>query len=131
MVNLFIQSWKGEAPLWKAFWIVNVLMGWIVCFIVAAVLMFPTLIEINQQSVEYLAVSFQDHWGWSQNILRQELVSKFPLIVTIFLPYSLYSAICVWRCGKNSHIMWRALAIIIVGINLFRSFEAILCTIFS
>lgn len=88
MSNLFAQCWKGEASLAKAFWIVYLLFGILLRILIAVVLMM--VVE------NYSYVNYQQ------------------LITAIKFPYTLFSIICVWRCAKNSFILWNLLARLIV-----------------
>lgn len=88
MVSLFVRGWKGQASLAAAFWLVYVLFGIIIALIIT--LIFSLVVpDFNYQL-------YQDK------------------IMAIQFPYTLFSAICVWRCAKNSTFIWRLLARIIV-----------------
>ena len=133
MVNLFVQSWKGEAPLWKAFWIIYFVMGYVVLFTIIIILMFPTIIDVfhQMQQMRLEGYSFQETHDYSYNTMYQEAIAKLPLITAFALPYKLFCAISIWRCSKNSLIIWKALAVLVVGISVLKSFEVILCTLIS
>src|SRR5262245_41681580 len=95
MLRLFEQSWKGEASLGKAFWLVYVLIGIIIQLIILGIFAF-----------------------FVPNFLTPEVYVKYQdLLVTIFFPYTLFSAICVWRCAKNSSKLWGILAKIVVALG--------------
>lgn len=87
-MDLFAKSWKGEASLAKAFWLVYVL-GIIIIGIIITILISLVIPHLN-----YLTHN--------------------NLVMTILFPYTLFSSICVWRCAKNSSVFWRILAKIIV-----------------
>jgi hypothetical protein len=100
MLKLFKQSWAGEAPLAKVFWIVYVLFGLIVIFTI------DLLIDI------FVSGSFTPFY----------IHNKYTdMIITLFFPYLLFSSMCVWICGKNSWIEWNILSKISVIIPLIYS----------
>lgn len=88
-MNMFAQAWKGEAPLWKAFWLVYVVVGIIVGIIIAVIVAYAVAPGATP-------------------------TANNDLIMTIGFPYTLFSAICVWRCGKNSAMVWNVLSKILV-----------------
>lgn len=87
-MGIFARSWKGEASLAKAFWLVYFLFGIIIGLIISILLSFV--------------------------IPNFSYITHNNLIMTILFPYTVFSAICVWRCAKNSSAIWRILARIIV-----------------
>ncbi|OGT35345.1 MAG: hypothetical protein A3F11_01740 [Gammaproteobacteria bacterium RIFCSPHIGHO2_12_FULL_37_14] len=133
MVNLFVQSWKGEAPLWKAFWIVYFVMGYVVMFTVITILIFPTVIDVfsQMQQMKLDGYSFQEIHAYSYNTMYQEGIANLPLFTAIVLPYKIFCAISIWRCSKNSLMIWKVLAILVVGLGLLKSFGTILWTLMS
>jgi hypothetical protein len=104
MLKLFERSWKGEASLAAAFWLVyfvfSIIIGFIIAFIFA--MMVP-------------------------NFSNPEIYVQYtPLIKAILFPYTLFSAICVWRCAKNSWILWNVLARIIIVLAILGGIYALL-----
>lgn len=100
MLSIFKDSWNGNAHLWKAFWLVYFVFGIIISLIVAAIL-----------SVTVAGFSYATHNN---------------LLMTIVLPYTIYSAICVWRCGKNSLMVWNVLSKIVVVLAVISGFIGLL-----
>lgn len=105
-LSLFKRAWKGEASLAAAFWIIYVLIGyfalqgivsWLVGYFMPALSM-----HVDNPTPEMLAASMKQSF----------------LILAICLPYMLYSAICIWRCGRNSWGLWRFLSRLIVLISI-------------
>jgi len=90
-MSLFVQSWKGQASLAKAFWLVYVVIGLVIGIIVGIL-----VYKMSHASPEY-----------QQNLSR-----------AIMFPYTLFASICVWRCGKNSMMLWNILAKIIVVLGI-------------
>ena len=91
MLRLFIQSWKGEASLAKAFWLVDVLFGIVVLAIISTI------------TIRFMGPVTQS------NVIHYSVIIR-----SIQLPYNLFSVICVWRCGKSSQSIWRILSRIVV-----------------
>lgn len=87
-MNLFAKSWRGEASLAKAFWLVyflfSIMIGLIIAFILSLIIPSFTYVTYNN------------------------------LIMSILFPYTVFSAICVWRCAKNALLIWSILARIVV-----------------
>lgn len=79
-MNIFENSWKGQASLSEAFWLVCV-ATWLVMSIILSM-----VISLAAPAVHPL--------------VRQNLLLVF------MLPYTLFAGICVWRCGKNAWIGW-------------------------
>lgn len=98
-MDMFGKSWRGEASLSTAFWIVYVVAGAILWLIVNFIVnsAAPGAVFIFKQS----------------------------LCLLFLFPYTLFSTICVWRCGKNSHIIWSILSKIVVILALIYSVLAI------
>lgn len=89
MDNLFVRSWKGQASLAAAFWII---------YFVAVIVLYLVVFYI-------------------MDLIRPGLKTSpmfGSIIAAIIFPYVIYSAICVWRCAKNSNAVWKILARIIM-----------------
>lgn len=99
MLAMFKQAWKGEASLGTAFWLVYLVMGALLSFLIGYVVQ-----SISPNSDYYFARS---------------------LTTAIALPYTLFSAISVWRCGKNGWIVWNVLTKIIVSLSVIFSVLAV------
>lgn len=97
MSKLFVQGWKGETSLAKAFWLIYILFGIIIAIIIT--LPFALLTPDFMQSP-----AAQLHYS--------------PIIRTIYLPYSIYAAICVWRCGVKSNLFWKIVSRILVILSI-------------
>lgn len=97
MPNLFVRAWRGEASLAAAFWLV-----YFVFSIILAILLVVIFKAINP------------------------LFMDMNLIKAIMLPYTIYGAICVWRCGKNSMILWNILSKIAVILGVLGGCYALL-----
>jgi len=97
MFKLFAQGWKGETSLAKAFWLIYVLFGIIIALIITVpfALFAPDFMQ---------SPAVQLHYS--------------PIIRTIYLPYSIYAAICVWRCGVKANIFWKVLSRILVILSI-------------
>lgn len=96
MLKLFERSWKGEASLAAAFWLVYFL-GSIVIAIILSIIFSYTVVDFrNPEMMPYYST----------------------VIKAIMFPYTLFSAICVWRCAKNSWILWNVLARIIAVLSI-------------
>ncbi|MBA3661336.1 MAG: hypothetical protein H0W64_06390 [Gammaproteobacteria bacterium] len=90
-MDLLARSWRGEASLAKAFWIVYVLFGILIALLITLIFSLA-MPDFNYMNYQYKIMAIQ-------------------------FPYTLFSAICVWRCAKNSTFIWRILARIIVAIG--------------
>jgi hypothetical protein len=105
MLRLLERSWKGQASLAAAFWLVYIVFSTVIFLILSVI--FSLFVP---------------------NFFTGEVFNQYaPSIKAIMLPYMLFSAVCVWRCAKNSWLLWNILARIIVVlavifgfINLFR-----------
>lgn len=91
MFKLFERSWKGQASLAAAFWIV-----YFVCSIVIGLILGIIF--------SFVVPNFSNPDVYMQYVYT---------IKAIMFPYILFSAICIWRCAKNSWIVWNVLARII------------------
>ena len=91
-MNLFVQAWRGEASLAKAFWIVFVVVGTVLNLICSLIV--RGLLDSSPATLKAAIII---------------------LSIIIFL-YTLFSAICVWRCGKNSTSFWSILSKAVVAI---------------
>ncbi len=91
--DFFTRCWRGQESLAKAYWLLAVLLG---LFLVAViVVIFSFFVPITE-------------------ILRAEDSYYQRLIVSIMLPFTLFSAVCVWRCGRNSILIWKLLSRMLV-----------------
>lgn len=103
-MNLFTRAWKGQASLAAAFWLIHVLFGIILAIVVAIIMSF-------------FVVDF----------FRPEVYPLYTyLMMAIVFPYTLFSAICVWRCGKNSSMIWSVLARILVVLSVISGVISVL-----
>lgn len=97
MGNIFWQSFIGQEPLatafWKIYFLNNILIHACLAIVVAAFLIY------NQTPV-------------STSIFTQFIACK--IVLTAAFPYTLYSAVAVWRCSQDSALIWRLLARLIV-----------------
>lgn len=100
MLGIFVRSWKGQESLAKAFWLVYALFGIIVGIVIALIFM--------------LTVPNFDYATYNNTIMA------------VGFPYTLFSAICVWRCAKNSHIVWNILAKIVVVLGVIGGIASII-----
>lgn len=87
-MGLFVRSWKGEASLAAAFWLVYFVFGIVIAIIIT--LIFSLVLP------DFSYTKYHNQ------------------IMSIQFPYTLFSAICVWRCARNSIFIWRLLARIVV-----------------
>jgi hypothetical protein len=97
---MFRRCWRGEAPLWQAFWVV----GFLFALILEAV-------------IGVIAGVIIAHYGLF-NYPETNPVILTRYLSLIMLPYFLFAYICIWRCGKNSSPVWNVLSKIIVIIGL-------------
>lgn len=104
MLKLFERSWKGEASLAAAFWVVYFICSIIIGFLIALVF-----------AMTVPNFSTPEVYGQYTNVIK-----------AILFPYTLFSAICVWRCAKNSWILWNVLARIVAVIAVLGGIYAIL-----
>lgn len=90
-MNFLKKCWRGEVTLDQAFWLVFFIGGLSLVFIVG--LFFAIFVP---------------------NFFRPEIFDYYrKVILTIVSPYTLFAAICVWRCAQHSYIFWRWVARII------------------
>lgn len=87
-MDVFAQSWQGKASLSTAFWWVYVVVSIILWLIISFI--------VNSAAPS------------ASMLFKQNLIFLF------LFPYTLFSAICVWRCGKNSTTLWSILSKIVV-----------------
>lgn len=106
--QFFIQNWKGEMALAQAFWFVYILLG-IIVFIIASSIGF---FIVN----EFIVLK-------TKVIIESDLKLYFELIsTTLCVPYNIFSAICVWRCGKSAKPIWKILSrIVVIASIIFRA----------
>lgn len=96
MDNLFVRSWKGQASLAAAFWII-----YFVALVVLSLILFYIITAIHPP------------------LRTSPIVGA--IISTIIFPYLIYAAICVWRCAKNAQVIWKILARIVVILGVLNS----------
>ncbi len=96
MLKLLSESWNGEASLAKAFWLTYVLFSLLCGLIIALIL---TLFTPDFMSSSSLYSKLHFHKDWAK---------------TLGFPYTFFSAVCVWRCAKNSSRLWRIIARVFV-----------------
>lgn len=83
-MNILLKSWRGEASLAQAFWLVYIFFRLIVLIVI------------------YITLSL---------ILPNfDFILNNDLAMAILFPFTLFSAICVWRCSKKSDFIWRTIA---------------------
>lgn len=95
LANIIQRQWKGEEPLWKAFWVYGMMVG---TFLDTILLlgMGSTLEEefTNEEDFEliFLAVDFY----------------AVSLSFVFFLTYAVWNFVSVWRCARNTEKpVWR------------------------
>lgn len=96
MDNLFVRSWKGQASLSAAFWLI-----FFIGVIVLTYLLLYIIIAIRPE-------------------MRGSPVTG-SIVSTIVFPYLIYAAISVWRCAKGAHVIWKVLARIVVVLSVLNS----------
>lgn len=84
MGNLFARAWQGKASLAAAFWII-----WFLGTIILSIIIVIVLSAIDP-NFNFVLQSFKTY--------------------SILFPYTVFAAICVWRCGRNSIGIWRFLS---------------------
>ncbi|MFZ2315812.1 MAG: hypothetical protein WAW86_09180 [Gammaproteobacteria bacterium] len=122
MLSLFKRAWKGEASLAAAFWIIHVLIGSIVLqsIISWAISYFMPELAVSSMNVSTAADA------------QAAMFNKHAfMMLAICFPYTIYSAICVWRCGKNSWKLWSILSKIIVILSVISGLLSIYYLIFG
>ena len=103
-MNIFVRAWKGQSSLAAAFWLV---------YFVGSIIL-------------YYIITF------TLTRLRPDLMRASPfghMVFAILLPYTLYSAICVWRCGRNSEAFWRILSRIVIILAIIGAIASIISVI--
>ena len=93
--NVLTQAWLGIAPLWKAFWLIG---------FVGHVLVVLT--------TDFLL-------GWvPRSILSQSAMIWSGTMWLVYLFYTVFSSICIWRCARNTRSpIWSDLSIIALTFN--------------
>lgn len=85
MSNIYLaRMWRGEEKLWKAFWLWPFVNGLLIALTVLG------LGEVTGQG--YLAIA------------------ESPPYAVLMLAYSIWLAVAIWRCARNSKPIWRVLA---------------------
>ena len=103
MIEFFIRSWKGEESLAKVFWLLYGVLG----LVVVLIILIPFAILIP-------------------NFFTQEVITQYgDLINAISFPYVAFSAVCVWRCAKNSTAIKAFFAKAIVVISVISCFLSV------
>lgn len=97
MGNIFWRSFIGQESLAKAFWVVYVFYNILIHLFIAAILVIMLL--YNQTPV-------------SISVFTNEIAGK--IVFAAAFPYTLFSAIAVWRCSYHSGFLWRLLARLMV-----------------
>lgn len=83
-MRLLKKCWKGEATLDVAFWLIFFIYGLSLVFLVG--LIFALFIP---------------------NFFRNEIFNYYrDVILSIVAPYTVFAAICVWRCARHSWPFW-------------------------
>jgi len=93
MISLFKRSWRGEATLAEAFWLVFTLINLLIILTATFVLF---------------------HYTHDYDSTRR-------MANTILFPYLIFSSTCVWRCEKNASEFFIVLskAIVIMSVVSF------------
>jgi hypothetical protein len=96
-MNVFTQSYRGEASLAKAFWIVYVFVS--------------------------IVLNLIAHFILNNFLSSEPAVFKAISIVLncLILFYTFFAFICVWRCGKNSTPFWNVVSKIAIILGLAMS----------
>ena len=87
-VNLFQAYWKGEKPLWSAWWLIGVLgihLALGTAFVIA-----------------YMFISIPG----SNRIEFEQMSMFFGVVLTLFTPYFLFACVSVWMCAGNTEWKW-------------------------
>lgn len=100
MTNLFARSFKGKASLALAFWIVYVLIGFVLWLILGLII--------------------------GMAAPNMSPMTMHNLTLALLLPYIIFAAICVWRCARNSWILWNILARIAVVLGVLNGIISII-----
>lgn len=79
------QYWRGEKPLWKAFWLWGGLFFILLQIVISIVL------------IIFLAVSLMS--------VAFTLISS-----AMMMPYTIWVMTAIWRCANNSKTVWKVLA---------------------
>lgn len=86
------EYWEGRAPLWKAFWILGLLIP--ICLGIALIVIL-SLAEADPENKSILVA------------------------LSVFnIPFYVFISISLWRCAKNSHLIWVVLAKIWAALTL-------------
>ena len=93
-MNIFVKCWRGEAPLWQAFWLVG--------------LVFTTIIKMFIGLIGGIIIIYTGKIN----------TSAFTILIIytniIILPYLIFVYISIWKCGKNAALIWNILSKIAV-----------------
>lgn len=103
--RLFSKAWQGELSFAKAFWVIHMLCGFLLGLVLFLILMGVTMRMMSTFAVDQMYYS--------------ALVSA--LVRVLALPYSLFAAICVWRCAKHSKTAWKYLGLFLVLVGVLWS----------
>ena len=94
--------WKGEAPLWRAFWIDYAVLGQVIagtCFF----------------GLIFLTAHFSSLQSWP----IPKVLSYYLVISSFYLAFLFLVSVFVWRCAPNvGRRLWGYLARIVVAIEL-------------
>lgn len=94
-MNIFVKCWRGEAPLWQAFWLIGII--------------FPVEIAVI---AGWIAQFFIEYFGLNGSSYLNSVILKLNCfaIITILL-YMLFAYISIWRCRNNSGEIGKFLSI--------------------
>lgn len=93
--------WKGKQSLASAYWIIHALFGFLLGILI------------------FIGLATYYHKPFTHETLK---VLK-PSALAIGLPYTIFSAICVWRCANNTKSKFLAIvARILVAMSVFSGF---------
>jgi hypothetical protein len=91
MGKWLLSYWRGEKPLWKSFWLIWLLGGY-----------------INYTLAQFIASQFTLFGP----------VASYSLGLILILPFAIFSYVSVWRCAKNTQ--WGSiLTYLVKGLMIF------------
>jgi len=113
-INFFSKAWNGKQSLPIAFFALYYLPRLFILVIVFSIsqIFYPEF------------YSFKDMAEFSS---RFTVLSR--TVVAVLLPYTLFTAICVWRCAVNSSQIWLILSRIAVVMSVILSTIDVIATI--
>lgn len=105
--------WQGKKSLWEAFWLLYAIPSMLAGCLFVAIWKTASFIE---------GAAFY-------NYNLSDLHNFIHLVSLFCMPYGIFCLICIWRCSKNSNIVFEVIAKLYVSIVTLQ-YISLICLLF-